>query len=272
MDWSILGIFYLISLVGCCMGFKKYVYFLSIGYGISVGLLSCSYFVAANIRGYVWNWLTVVQCALLLIYAVRLSGFLIVRLIKNGAYRKVLKEAIKEDEKPMPVFVKAAIWLCVGVLYVAQTAPVWFRLQNGQGNGVVLPLIGIAISVFGLIVEAIADKQKSAQKAINPNMVATEGLYKIVRCPNYFGEILFWTGVFVGALNAALTVGQWITVVLGYVFLVYVMFNGAQRLDKRQEGRYGKQAEYRAYADHTPILLPLIPLYHLGDYQGKKKQ
>jgi hypothetical protein len=42
------------------------------------------------------------------------------------------------------------------------------------------------------------------------------------------------------------------------------MFNGAQRLEKRQMKRYGGNAEYKAYADATPIILPLVPLYHLN--------
>lgn len=73
--------------------------------------------------------------------------------------------------------------------------------------------------------------------------------------------------MFVGSLNALRGVGQWITAVLGYILIVFIMFNGAQRLDKRQEKHYGKMAEYRAYADSTPIIIPLIPLYHIGKYK-----
>ena len=42
------------------------------------------------------------------------------------------------------------------------------------------------------------------------------------------------------------------------------MFNGAQRLEKRQNSRYGKDPAYQAYVNKTPILLPFIPLYHLN--------
>ena len=42
------------------------------------------------------------------------------------------------------------------------------------------------------------------------------------------------------------------------------MFNGAQRLEKRQLSRYGNNPEYKAYAEKTPIILPLIPIYHLN--------
>ena len=163
----------------------------------------------------------------------------------------------------MPIFVKAAMWLTMGVLYTAQTTGVAFRLFNGV-DATVCQWVGIGISAFGILLEAIADQQKSKQKAERPDMVATKQLYKIVRCPNYFGEILFWTGVTVSALDCLQGVGQWITVIIAYILIVFIMFNGAQRLEKRQMARYGDNAEYKAYADKTPINIPLLPIYHLN--------
>jgi steroid 5-alpha reductase family enzyme len=163
----------------------------------------------------------------------------------------------------MPVFVLATIWVSVAVLYTAQVSPMLFRFNNASED-VIVPVIGFAISIFGLILESIADKQKSAQKKERPDMVATKGLYKMCRCPNYLGEILFWTGVFVSGVTTYTGIGQWITAVLAYICIVYIMFNGAQRLEKRQMARYGDNAEYNAYADKTPIIIPLLPIYHLN--------
>ena len=207
-------------------------------------------------------WLAVLQAALFVVYGVRLSGFLLVQEIRNASYRKTLKEATGDDKR-MPVFVLVVIWICVAVLYTAQVSPMLYRYMNGTPD-VVLPVIGMLISVGGLVLEAVADAQKSAQKQVNPNMVATQGLYRMVRCPNYLGEILFWTGVLVGGLSAYQGIGQWLMAILAYICIVFVMFNGAQRPEKRQMGRYGDNPAYRQYADHTPILLPFVPLYHLN--------
>ena len=95
-------------------------------------------------------------------------------------------------------------------------------------------------------------------------MVATKGLYKIVRCPNYLGEIIFWTGVFVAGITTYQGFGQWLMAIIAYVCIVYIMFNGAQRLEKRQMARYGNDAAYNDYANKTPIILPFIPIYHLN--------
>ena len=262
-NWGHLGIFFALSLLVCLCGFKKYVYFMSIGYGFSVAVIGVAMAVMSIIGVYpAVRVAHYVQFALFVIYGFRLSGFLLIREIKNATYRKTLAEATG-DESKMPIFVKAVMWLTMGVLYVAQTSGVAFRLFNGASS-TVCQWVGIGISAFGILLEAIADKQKSQQKAERPDMVATKQLYKIVRCPNYFGEILFWTGVTVSALDCLQGVGQWITVIIAYILIVFIMFNGAQRLEKRQMARYGDNAEYKAYADKTPIIIPLLPIYHLN--------
>ena len=263
MPWDLLGILAIVCAVLCAVGFYKFVYFLSIGYGFAVAGGGIAVFIMALVVGTEAPlWVLLVQAALFLAYGIRLSGFLLVREIKNAAYRKTLKEATG-NEKKMPFFVLFTIWVCVAILYTAQVSPMLFRVTNNT-TGVILPVIGFAVSVLGLILESIADNQKSAQKKENPDMVATKGLYKMCRCPNYLGEIIFWTGVFVSGMNTYSTVGQWITAIIAYICIVFIMFNGAQRLEKRQMARYGGNKEYNDYANKTPIIIPLLPIYHLN--------
>ena len=267
MPWDLLGILLIVCAVLCAVGFYKFVYFLSIGYGFAVAgggiAVLIMYFINPSLTPW---WIMAIEAALFVAYGARLSGFLLVRELKNISFKKtdVAKETLsKNKEKKMPVFVLATIWVFVSILYVMQVSPMLFRYSN-QASDFILPVIGFAISVFGLILEAVADNQKSAQKKVRPEMVATEGLYKIVRCPNYLGEIIFWTGVFVSGITAYAGVWQWIVAIIAYVAIVYIMFNGAQRLEKRQMERYGDNEEYNAYANKTPIIIPLLPIYHLN--------
>ena len=267
MPWGLLAILLLVCLVLSSVGFYKFVYFLSIGYGFAVAGGGIAVLVMYLVNPTATPlWIMLVQTALFIAYGVRLSGFLLVREFKNATFKKtdVAKETLaKNDEKKMPVFVLATIWVFVAILYVMQVSPMLFRYSN-ESTDIVLPIIGFAVSIFGLILESIADKQKSAQKKENPNMVATKGLYKLCRCPNYLGEILFWTGVFVSGITTYAGVGQWIIAILAYVAIVYIMFNGAQRLEKRQMARYGENVEYNEYANKTPIIIPFLPIYHLN--------
>ncbi len=267
MPWGLLGILCAVCALMCAVGFYKFVYFLSIGYGFAVaggGIASLiMYLVHPTVTPW---WIVVAQTVLFVVYGARLSGFLLVRELKNASFKKtdVAKDTLaKNGEKKMPIFVLVTIWVSVTVLYVAQVSPMLFRFIN-EAEDFIVPVVGFAISIFGLILESIADNQKSAQKKARPEMVATKGLYRMVRCPNYFGEILFWTGVFVSGITAYANVGQWIVAVLAYICIVYIMFNGAQRLEKRQMKRYGDNEEYKQYADKTPIIIPLLPIYHLN--------
>ena len=263
MPWSLLGILAIVCAVLSAVGFYKFVYFLSIGYGFAVAGGGVAILVMALVNPTATPfWLLLIQAALFLAYGIRLSGFLLIREIKSASYKKTFKE-VSGDGKKMPFFVLVTIWVSVTVLYVAQVSPMLFRYDNGASD-LVLPLIGIVISILGLVLESVADNQKSAQKKVRPDMVATEGLYKLCRCPNYLGEIIFWTGVFVAGITAYATFGQWITAILAYVCIVYIMFNGAQRLEKRQMGRYGDSEEYNNYANKTPIIIPFLPIYHLN--------
>ncbi len=276
MEWPLLGILYIVCAVLCSVGFYKFVYFLSIGYGFAVagGALAIliMYFINPSATPV---WIVLIEAALFVIYGARLSGFLLAReLKKNSSYKKteVGKETLaKNTEKKMPIFVLVFIWIFVSALYVAQISPMLYRYKNGSTDFIV-PVIGFLISISGIILEAAADRQKNVQKAARPDMVAKDGLYKIVRCPNYLGEIIFWTGVFVSGITTYANAGQWILAVIAYIAIVYIMFNGAQRLEKRQMKRYGDNSEYNEYADKTPIIIPFLPIYHLNkkDSKGSK--
>ncbi len=267
MPWSLLGILLIVCAVMCAVGFYKFVYFLSIGYGFAVAGGGIAVLVMYLINPTATPlWIILIQAVLFVAYGARLSGFLLVRELKNISFKKtdVAKDTLaKNKEKKMPVFVLATIWICVAVLYVAQVSPMLFRYTNASAD-LAVPVVGFVVSILGLVLESIADSQKSAQKKVRPDMVATEGLYKIVRCPNYLGEIIFWTGIFISGLTTYATVGQWIVAILAYICIVYIMFNGAQRLEKRQMARYGENEEYNNYANKTPIILPLVPIYHLN--------
>lgn len=267
MPWGLLGILFCVCAVMCAVGFYKFVYFLSIGYGFAVAGGGIAIFIMYLVNPTATPlFIVLLQLVLFIAYGARLSGFLLARELKNASYRKtdVAKSTLdKKSEKKMPVFVLFTIWIMVSALYVAQVSPMLFRIVNNSTD-IVLPLIGMAVSVFGIILESVADSQKSAQKKVRPDMVATQGLYRIVRCPNYLGEIIFWTGVFVSGISTYATVGQWITAIVAYICIVYIMFNGAQRLEKRQMKRYGDNKEYNTYADKTPIIIPLLPIYHLN--------
>ena len=92
----------------------------------------------------------------------------------------------------MSIVAKIAIWISATLLYAFETSPMTFRLVNKTGTDVFL-IVGLCISFVGVLLETIADIQKNNAKKKNPGRFVDTGLYKLVRCPNYLGEMIFWT-------------------------------------------------------------------------------
>lgn len=259
-----------IALVVSAVGFYKYVYFISLGYGFSVAVMGLAMFI---MYFGVLDWGTTLMCILFLVYGCRLGGYLLIREIKSASYRSTMKKEIK-DGSTMKMVAKISIWTSCALLYALQVSPLLFRLEAAKRTGTgdfadanIVTVIGAVIMALGILLESTADMQKSKAKKKNPNRFCDSGLYKIVRCPNYLGEVLFWTGVFVSGINIYGSVWQWIAAAFGYICIVYIMFGGARRLELRQNRNYGEDPEYQAYVKKVPILIPLVPLYSVAKYK-----
>ncbi len=256
--WILLGAALLVS----SMGFKNYVWFISLGYGLSIAAEGIAMLIFYH---QTLTVATVLLSSLLIVYGLRLSGYLAIREFKSASYKKHMTSEIK-DGKNVPFGVKCAIWITCAMLYLTQVLPVLYRFANKTADSV-MAYVGIGIMAFGLILETAADLQKNAAKRKNPSRFVDTGLYRIVRCPNYLGEMIFWTGVFLSGIGALNSAWQWVLACIGYAGIIFVMFSGARRLELRQNRNYGDDPEYQAYVKSVPILLPFIPLYSVVKYK-----
>lgn len=258
-------ILFAVSVLVSAVGWKYFIYFFSLGYGYGVAALAITMVLlhTASI-----TLAEVALCVLLFVFGCRLGTYLFIRERKAAAYRKILYDPSLQKKKPVGVIV--TVWMFCAILYVLQVSPVAFRMMNRANGAVVSDLwawIGAAVTLCGILLEALSDAQKSAAKKLNPKRFVDTGLYRIVRCPNYLGEVVIWTGVLLSGIGASLAVWQWIVAALGYLGIVYVMFSGARRLELRQNEVYGNDPEYQAYVKRTPILIPLLPIYSVVKYK-----
>ena len=250
------------AMVISSIGFKNYVWFISIGYGFAIageGALMLVLYGPQLTAG------TILCAVLLIVYGCRLGGYLAYRELKSSSYKKNMTGEIKDGDT-VPFGVKVAIWVTCAALYVTQISAVFYRLHNGSGTSV-WTYVGAAVMLFGLCFESAADIQKNNAKKVNPKRFVDTGLYRIVRCPNYLGEMTFWTGVLISGIGAVSGIGQWIVVLVGYAGIIFVMFSGARRLELRQDKNYGNDPEYQKFVSTVPILLPFVPLYSVKKYK-----
>ena len=255
--WAVL----LISLICSSVGFVMYIYFFSVGYGLAVAGIALGLLV--GFRGSI-GIPELISILLLVFYGLRLAGYLLIRDMKSDGYRKVLNPE-RERSKKMSIGPKLAIWIACALLYFLETCPVNFRLYNGAKADVML-WVGEAVMACGILLELLADVQKTAAKKKNPRRFVDTGLYSFVRCPNYLGEVLLWLGVLLSGCSAMHGL-QWVAAIAGYILILYVMVSGARRLEIRQDKNYGENPEYQKYVKSVPILFPFIPLYSVKKYK-----
>jgi len=259
----------IVSAVICLLGFYRFVWFLSVGYGLAVAGIGAASLVMSLMYG-PFDILYVIQCVLLIVYGFRLGGFLLLRELKNAKYREKMRE-VGGDAK-VPIFVAIPMWAYCAFSYVVQSSgPVYRLLNNEVSKNRVALVIGIVISLTGILMESFADKQKSAEKEINPDMPAMNGLYKLCRCPNYFGEILFWTGNLISGIGVCHK-GQIAMLIIGYVLIFFIMMSGAKRVETRHIRHYGKDPRYIEYSNTVPLIIPFIPLYHFTSEEKIKME
>lgn len=240
------------------VGFYKFVYFISIGYGLAVAGAGLT--IACLYSGMI-TFPTFMLCFLLIIYGLRLAGFLLFREYKAKGYRHIF---VRSNEQPVSLGKKVGLWLSVSLLYLCEVSPVLYRAYNGgEYNG--FTIAGIIIMLAGIIIESIADLQKYQAKQKDPHGFVSSGLYAFSQCPNYLGELMTWTGVIVSGIGGVFGIGQWLICLLGYISIAYIMLTSTKRLEKSHLKHYGEDQTYLEYAHNTPILIPFIPVYSVKD-------
>jgi steroid 5-alpha reductase family enzyme len=197
LPWQFLVLGLVVCLVFSALGFKRVEYFVSLGYAASVAAQAIAFLFLYRdtIRD-----LALLQAGLLLAYGLRLGIFLALR----DRIPSFQKQRVGNTDSGIKVggAIKVAIWVGVSFFYVLLFLPALLTM-SAQAGGMTLTSapVGILLMAAGLGLEACADWQKSEFKKRNPSRFCDVGLYSVVRFPNYFGEMVFWLGVWVSAMS-----------------------------------------------------------------------
>ena len=93
----------------------------------------------------------------------------------------------------------------------------------------------------------------------NAGRFISSGLWAWSRHPNYFGEIVLWTGIAIIALPV-LTGWRWVTLISPvFVALLLTKVSGIPMLEARAAERWGDEEEFQRYTANTSVLIPLPP-------------
>ena len=114
---------------------------------------------------------------------------------------------------------------------------------------------GLMAAMAGLVYEAVADWQLAifALDAANHGKVMTRGLWRYSRHPNYFGEFIFWWGMFFAAIGSAGAGAAWTVLSPLLMSMLLLKVSGVPMLEN---GITERRPGYRAYVLGTNAFFP----------------
>ncbi len=211
-------------------------------------------FIILSFIGYVDSdktWVDLTLLLLIVIWALRLGSYLFLRIHAMGRDKRF--DAFRHK------------WLSFLGFWIVQAVSVWIILLPyiagvDVPEKVVSPvfILGCALAFGGFLLEAVADYQKYVFKRSNPDGFMSTGVWKRIRHPNYTGEILFWTGLFV-ALLPFFSGWQYFTVVSPlWICFLLIRFSGIPLLRKKWDEKYGNDPAFQQYLQRSYSLFPYI--------------
>jgi len=215
-------------------------------------------FITAAVVAYFYsgNFDTYATIALLLVivWAGRLGSFLFQRIRKAGKDAR-FDEIRSSFWQFLMVWTLQAFW----VTFTAAGALGAIASSQRPEFGPVA-VAGLAVWGAGFCIEVIADRQKRQFNAKPENRASfvDVGLWSISRHPNYFGEIVIWTGVAIFASPALQGMQLWVLASPVLVAIQLIWISGIPPLEKRADEKWGGQADYERYKKDTPVLVPWV--------------
>ena len=193
--------------------------------------------------------------AMVLFWSLRLATFLFRRISRDG------KDGRFDNIKNRPLRFFMA-WTIQGLWVLLTAAAALAVITGGVREPLgVIGIVGITIWSIGILIEIASDRQKSNFRSDpdNKGKFINTGLWAWSRHPNYFGEIVLWTGMAIVAVPV-LQGWQWITLI-SPVFVTFLLtrVSGVPLLEEKADQRWGGQDDYEEYKRRTPVLVPKPP-------------
>ena len=192
----------------------------------------------------------IIISASIIIWAVRLGSFLFLRIKKAGEDKR-FREFKKSWSRWLLTWTTSGMWVTICSLCA---------LTAISSNSVVeiglLFYLGLFLFITGLIIEIVADLQKTKFRSIptNKEKFISTGLWSKSRHPNYVGEITLWFGISIMSFSNlnGLELITLISPIFTYWLLVYV--SGVNILEKNGQKKWGHLESYKKYIKKTPRL------------------
>ncbi|XP_067943337.1 uncharacterized protein [Watersipora subatra] len=194
-----------------------------------------------------------IQSACAVLWAIRLGSFLTIRVWRKGSEKGF--DGVRDHP-----FKFLAAWIMLGVWTTCNIAPTFIQnIKTAKEPIGPLEYIGWSAWCIGFVTEWVADHQKTIFKSLpqNEDKFITEGLWRLCRHPNYFGESLMWTGLYLSAWSV-LEGWEHLSIISPlFITLLTSQATGRQQ-EKQNMAKWGNDPKYLQYLSDTPYYIPSI--------------
>jgi steroid 5-alpha reductase family enzyme len=191
-----------------------------------------------------------VASLMVIVWGLRLGSYLFYRIFVWGEDRRF--DNIRHDfRKFLGFWTLQIMWVWLVSLPV-----IYFNSISAGFSWSDLSTIGVSLFVLGFAIESLADYQKFRHKQSGSGWCRT-GLWGLSRHPNYFGEILLWSGIFAFCNSGGVPV--WTVVGLVFLTVLLLFVSGIPFLETSASQKYSGRPGYEVYRRDTSIFFPLPP-------------
>lgn len=178
---------------------------------------------------------------------------------ENLNYKRKFYSNIKEKHPRIYFLIDfSLIHLLLALMAFIGMLPGFFFFEKAKTTGLNFSyILSCLVMLFAITIQIISDIQKNKfeRKKDNKSKVLSKGLWKYSRHPNYFGEILFWIGIWLtyfgsegDFMKAMITSASPILIFCMFVFIIIPI------VEKQEIAR---NPIYKDYIECSNLLLPI---------------
>lgn len=214
----------------------------------------------------------IVVSIFLMIWALRLSGFLFFRILKTGKDDRF--DHMRDKFFPFLgfwIYQMLWVWIVSLPVTVLNSPAVQQYPQVPFGTG--RDIAGVILYAIGLVMETVSDAQRYRFRVNNDKAaICDKGLFALSRHPNYFGDIIVQFSIYMIAVSPAADgyasgsayTALYATIVGPFFLTCLLMFLSGLPLSERPgaKKRYENGNNWEAYSRYlqrTSILIPFPP-------------
>jgi steroid 5-alpha reductase family enzyme len=193
--------------------------------------------------------------SMVIIWAMRLGSFLFKRVKEVGQDIRFI-EMKKDFFWFLMTWTLSGLWVfltyAAGLLAMTSVS-----IENSFSHYHYFCLIlGSLFWVIGFLIEVISDHQKKVfrRNESNKGKFIKTGLWAWSRHPNYFGEIILWTGISIIALPTMEGLKFVVLISPIFVYVLLTKISGIPMLEKSSDIKWKNDPSYIEYKKNTPVL------------------